>query len=238
MERVVLDEVDSTNAEAARRAETGWDGWILARRQTRGRGRAGKPWSDPKGNFAATRLSYPREAPEAVAQRSFVAALALAQALEEAGAEAGQIALKWPNDVLLGGGKVAGILLESAGQAGKVQWLAMGVGVNLVSAPRVDGAAFAPVSVREVTGREVAPEAFLDLLDPAFAQWLQRLREGGFAPIREAWLARAARLGERIVAVTPKESIEGCFETIDSHGNLVLSTETGDRTIPAADVFF
>lgn len=238
MQRVILDEVDSTNAEAARRAPSGWQGWILGLRQTRGRGRGGKPWQDPTGNFAGTHLSYPDAAPDMVALRSFAAALALADALEAAGAHPDQISLKWPNDVLLEGGKVAGILLESAGQGTRIDWLAVGIGVNLAYAPEVPGAAFAPVSLKTVTGRGIAPEAFLDHLAPAYDLWLDLLGARGFAPLRQAWLCRAARLGETIIARTPRETIQGRFDTVDETGNLRLSTTEGPRVITAADVFF
>ena len=237
-DRVVLAEVDSTNAEAARRAASGWQGWILGLRQTQGRGRRGRAWADPVGNFAATLLMRPEEGPEVAALRSFAAALALAEALEGAGVDPADIALKWPNDVLLQGGKVAGILLESAGRGRALDWLAIGIGVNLANAPESDGAAFAPVSLRQVTGREVTPEAFLDLLAPAFARWEARFRAEGFAPLRAAWLARAARLGERIVARTGREEIAGTFSDVDAAGNLVLLTPRGQRAIPAAEVFF
>lgn len=233
--RVVLAEADSTMAEAARRAPAG-PCWILALRQTAGRGRRGRVWVDPPGNFAAT-LSLPLRcpAPEA-ALRSFTAALALYEAL--AGLGAGPLSLKWPNDVLLGGGKLAGILLESHGVGPDVRRLAIGIGVNLAEAPPGEPGALPPVSLKGATGLEIGPEAFLDRLAPAFAGWEARLQAEGFAPIRAEWLARAARLGQRVTARTARESVEGCFETLDDSGALVLATAAGRRTIPAGEVFF
>lgn len=238
--RRVLDEVDSTMAEAAR-IGPGLAGpeWILARRQTAGRGRRGRAWRDPKGNFAATLVMRVSEPPEQVALRSFVAALALFDACVAATGRPEGFALKWPNDVLLNGGKLAGILLESAGQGGQIGHFAIGIGVNLANVPEaIEQGAVAPVSLAGELGMQVGPEEFLDLLAPAYAAREQAFRDFGFAPIREAWLARAARLGQEIVARTSREQWQGRFETVDEQGNLVLSTPNGRRAIAAAEVFF
>jgi len=240
--RHVLAEVDSTNSEAARLApRLTQPTWILARRQTAARGRRGRAWAAPEGNFFATLVMRPSGDPVAAAQRSFVAALALADALGAAVGPAARLSLKWPNDVLLNGGKVAGILLESAGRGAGVSHLAVGIGVNLIAAPpaaAVEPGAARPVSVMGETGVRLAPEALLDLLAPAFARWDAQLSTWGFAPLRTAWLARAARLGEPIAARTMTETIEGRFETIDEAGALVLRTAAGPRAIPAADIYF
>lgn len=240
--RHVLAEVDSTNSEAARLApQLTRPAWILARRQTAARGRRGRAWVAPEGNFFATLVMRPAGDPAAAAQRSFVAALALADALAAATGPGPVLTLKWPNDVLMNGGKVAGILLESAGQGGRVGHLAIGIGVNLVAAPPIEAVepgAARPVSVLGETGLRLAPEALLDLLAPAFARWEAQLVTWGFAPVRTAWLARAARLGQRITARTMTETVEGTFETIDEAGALVLRTASGPRAIPAADVYF
>ncbi|WP_413873803.1 biotin--[acetyl-CoA-carboxylase] ligase [Albidovulum sp.] len=240
--RHVLAEVDSTNSEAARLApRLTQPTWILARRQTAARGRRGRAWVAPEGNFFATLVMRPSGDPVVAAQRSFVAALALADALGAAVGPAAALSLKWPNDVLLNGGKVAGILLESAGTGGGVSHLAIGIGVNLVAAPpaeAVEPGAARPVSVMGETGLRLAPETLLDLLAPAFARWEAQLSTWGFAPLRTAWLARAARLGQPITARTMTETIEGTFETIDEAGALVLRTPQGRRAIPAADVYF
>ncbi|MFT3972712.1 MAG: biotin--[acetyl-CoA-carboxylase] ligase [Amaricoccus sp.] len=232
----ILDVTDSTNAEALRRAAVGETGplWLLARRQTAGRGRRGRAWSMPAGNFAATLLFRPDRAP---AQRSFVAALALFDALGQATGRYALFGLKWPNDVLLSGGKVAGILLEGAPNGA----LAIGFGVNLAEAP--DPADLEPTAVRPTslaTGAEVCPtpEEFLSLLAPAYAAWEARFLAEGFAPIREAWLARASGVGEGIVARLPHRTLTGRFETVDPQGSLVIVTATGRETLPAADVHF
>ena len=240
--RRVLDEVDSTNAEAARIAATlAGPEWILALRQTAGRGRRGRAWVDPDGNFAATHVMRPTEAADQVVLRSFVAALALFDAFVAATGKPTGLSLKWPNDVLLNGGKVAGILLESIGSGKGVDHLAIGIGVNLVTAPDagiLEAQALRPVSLANETGINIAPPEFLSLLAPAFQKWEHQFTTYGFAPIREAWLARAARLGDVITARTGTDEFTGTFETIDQSGNLVLSTAKGLRAIPAADIFF
>ena len=242
MARHVLAEVDSTTSEALRLApHLTQPAWILARRQTAARGRRGRAWISPEGNFFATLMMRPPADPATAAQRSFVAALALAEALDRAVGPGATLSLKWPNDVLLNGGKVAGILLESAGQGGAVSHLAVGIGVNLIAAPPPDAlepGSTRPVSVMGETGVRLAPETLLDLIAPAFARWDAQLEAWGFAPIRTAWLARAARLGQRLTARTMAETIEGTFETVDESGALVLATPQGRRAIPAADVYF
>lgn len=234
--RQVLPEVDSTNAEAQRQAATlSSSTWILGLRQTAGRGRRGRAWTDPQGNFSATLALRTDDAPPQLALRSFVAALALHEALTGLTGLDGAFKLKWPNDVLLNGGKLSGILLESAGQG----VLAIGIGVNLRSAPPTDpDAAFQPVSLRAETGLDVAQEVFLNHLAPAFATWEHRLVTYGFEPIRNAFLARVARLGEPLIARTNAAELHGIFETIDSSGALVLSTAEGRIVVPAADIFF
>lgn len=241
-DRLVLPQTDSTMAEAARRAPTlAGPTWILALEQTEGRGRRGRAWVAPKGNFAATLVMHPTGAAPQAALRSFTAALALFDAFVAVTGRSEPFALKWPNDVLLNGGKVAGILLESSAQGAHVGFLSIGIGVNLAAAPdatQVEEGALRPVSLLEETGARVTPEEFLDILAPAFARHETQLATYGFAPIREAWLARAARLGETITARTATTSVNGTFDTIDATGNIVLSTPAGRRAIPAADIFF
>ena len=143
--------------------------------------------------------------------------------------------------VLLNGGKVAGILLESAGQGGAVSHLAIGMGVNLIGAPdpsQVEPGAVPPVSLLAETGMRVMPEAFLDALAPAYDHWETRFREQGFAPLRAEWLAHAARLGEVIRARTGQQDREGVFQNIDDNGALILKQPQGPVAIPAAEVFF
>lgn len=229
-------------AEAARRAPgLAAPTWICALEQTAARGRRGRAWAMPPGNFAASLVMRPEGTPAEAALRSFVAALALRDALAAVMGRPEALALKWPNDVLLNGGKVAGILLESAGAAGRIDALVIGIGVNLAAAPAaadLEPGAVPPVSVAGETGVSVTPEDFLTHLARAFAQWEARFTAHGFAPIRAEWLAHAARLGEAITARTPRESVTGTFADVDSDGQLVLETAQGPRRIAAADIFF
>jgi BirA family transcriptional regulator, biotin operon repressor / biotin---[acetyl-CoA-carboxylase] ligase len=238
--RILLDSVDSTNAHAARLAPQG-PTWIMAAEQTGGRGRRGRPWSSPRGNFYATLALQPSESADQVALRSFAAALALRDACSiVTGLNAG-LALKWPNDVLLNGGKLAGILLESSGAGQRIQHLAIGIGVNLIAAPtpdQVESGATPPVSLLAETGTRVTPETFLTQLAKAYAHWENLFVCKGFAPLRSEWLAHAARLGESITARTGTQTDTGIFETIDDTGALILKTSQGRRAIPAAEIFF
>jgi BirA family transcriptional regulator, biotin operon repressor / biotin---[acetyl-CoA-carboxylase] ligase len=234
--REIHEALDSTNAEALRRAAAGATGplWILARAQTAARGRRGRAWSAPPGNFGASMLLRP---PGALALRSFAAALGLFDAMVAVTGRPELFALKWPNDVLLAGGKLAGILLES-GPGGT---LVVGIGVNLAAAPEpeaLEPGAVRPVSLRGATGIAIAPEEFLDLLAPAFDVWERRLLAEGFPPLRAAWLARATRLGEEIVARLPGRAVTGRFETVDESGALVLATASGRVALPAAEIHF
>ncbi len=229
-----LAEVDSTLDEARRRLpQISGPTWIIAERQTKARGRRGRAWLQPKGNLAATLVLPAPGAPEQAALRSFVCALALSDALAGLGV---QSQLKWPNDVLLGGGKLAGILLE--GLPGGA--LSIGIGVNLAEAPgagAVEAGALAPVALAR-QGLLIAPEDFLILLAEAYAAREASFATYGFAPIRAAWLARAARLGEVIRVRLAQETFSGTFKDVDGRGHLVLSTPQGTRRVAAGEVFF
>lgn len=241
-DRRVFASLDSTNAEAARiGAELAGPTWLLALEQTAARGRRGRAWSNPVGNFAATLVLPGMIEPAHAAQRSFVAALALYDACVAVTGAPEAFALKWPNDVLLRGGKLAGILLETLPGRGGPLGLAVGIGVNLAHAPDpalLEARAVPPVALSSLTGAPIAPEAFLDHLAPAFARHMAQHDAQGFAPIRTAWLARAARLGEAITARLPNEVITGTFEGLEADGALRLRTPQGIRAIAAADITF
>ena len=236
--RFIFDEVGST-LDVARDMASAQAApfWVLAHRQTASRGRRGRAWAMPEGNFAATLVLRTTDGPAQIALRSFVMSLALLRAFVDATRRADAFALKWPNDVLLKGGKVAGILLESGG-AGSV---AIGVGINLVAAPsqdEVEAGAVRPVSVLGETMVHLTPEPFLDALAHHYATLEQQFTELGFAPIRNGWLAHAARLGEVITARTGSDTRTGTFEDVDPDGQLVLRGARGVERIAAADVYF
>ena len=232
-----FDAIDSTNEEARRMASRGETGpvWITARRQTAGRGRRGRQWVSPEGNLSATLLIAPSRPASECAQLSFVAALAASDAIFACGAEP---RVKWPNDVLIGGRKVAGILLESVSQgSADPPWLAIGIGINLKHFP--PDTEFPATSLTAGGISAPKPRQALDRLAGSFAKWYETWRTSGFVPVREAWLARAAGLGTRIRARLSNEETSGVFEGIDESGALLLR-EAQDRlrTIAAGEVFF
>ena len=236
---VVLDEIDSTNAEARRRAEAGEIGpvWLLGLRQTAGRGRRGRAWETGEGNLAATLLFSTDKPPAEAAQVSFVAALAVADLLA-AYAPASLISLKWPNDPLLGGLKVSGILVESGSRPTGGLWIAVGVGVNLARKP-IDAERPATALTTHRAAPPPSPVEAIDVLAEAFERWSRVWLTLGFPAIADAWTARAHGLGEPCVARLGTETVEGVAEGLDSDGALRLRLPDGRlRRITAGDVFF
>lgn len=233
---VAVDRVDSTNAEALRRAGAGERGplWITAREQSAGRGRRGRTWTSPPGNLHAT-LLLNDAAPAAVApQLGFVAGLAVHDAAVALVPRlAGRLALKWPNDLLCGGAKLAGILIEGEGSPLTV---AVGIGVNCRHHP--SGLPY-PTTDLAAEGADVDPAVLLSALTAAMAARLAQWRRGaGFAAIRAAWLERAQGVGGAIaVHRDGAAAATGRFETIDDGGRLVLRTADGVTTVAAGDVF-
>ncbi len=237
---VMLDAVDSTNDEVRRRVERGETGplWVAARQQTNGKGRHGRPWQTRVGNLAATGLFTFDGTPAGAAQLSFASALAVADLLD-ALAPDGAISLKWPNDVLLNGRKVAGILLENfgCGPHGRLI-VAIGIGVNLAHHPSGTEVRWPATSVLDETGSAPEFETALSILVTRVQHWMQRSREEGFAAVRGAWLQRAARLGEEIEVHLPKSTLTGRFADLDQDGALVLEGAEGQQRIAAGDVHF
>jgi BirA family biotin operon repressor/biotin-[acetyl-CoA-carboxylase] ligase len=233
------EELDSTNAEARRRAEAGAGGpvWITAAVQTAGRGRRGRAWSTTKGNLAATLLLTTDRAPAEAAQVSFVAALAAAD-LADACLGEGAARLKWPNDVLIHGKKAVGILVESGPRADSRLWLAVGIGVNLAHAPpNVERPATA--FAEHMAAPPPTPRAALDVLAERFEAWRTAWSSEGFAPIARAWTVRALGLGERCEARLPTRTVAGVAEGLDLDGALRLRLDDGGlERITAGDVFF
>jgi len=233
-----FDEIDSTNDEARRLAAGGERGpvWITAGRQTAGRGRRGRKWESPAGNLAATLLLAPARPAGECAQLSFVSALAASDMVASFTPDV-DIKVKWPNDVLANGRKISGILLESASQGADPVFLAIGIGMNLKTHP--SDTEFPATSLSALGVSPPLPRhALLELAGP-FAKWYDIWRADGFAPIRDAWLARAAGLGTRIRARLQNEETMGVFEGIDETGALLLrETQDRVRTIAAGEVFF
>lgn len=238
-DRIILDETDTTMSEARRRGPLlHRPTWILAHHQTAAKGRRGRKWVSPRGNFSATLFFRPGGSLADASLRSFTAACALHAALSETG---GKLTLKWPNDVLLDGGKVAGILLESSGSGTECDWLSIGIGVNLVSSPgpeAVEKDAVPPVSVQAGTGNLIQPEDLLMALASHFAAFEIQFQTFGFGPIRQFWLQHAANIGQEVRVRTGQQVLYGIFESLDEEGQLVLKTTDGVQRIAAGDVFF
>ncbi|WP_293677537.1 biotin--[acetyl-CoA-carboxylase] ligase [uncultured Phenylobacterium sp.] len=233
------DELDSTNAEARRRADAGEAGpvWITAGVQTAGRGRRGRAWSTERGNLAATLLTLTDRTPAEAAQLSFVAALAACD-LADTCLGAGAARLKWPNDVLVRGMKAVGILVESGARADGRLWLAVGIGVNLAHAPQ-DVERPATAFADHMAGPPPAPLAALEVLASAFERWRTAWATQGFAPISAGWSERATGLGQRCEARLPNRTLVGVAEGLDVDGALRLRLDDGGlERITAGDVFF
>ncbi|MBW3560549.1 MAG: biotin--[acetyl-CoA-carboxylase] ligase [Proteobacteria bacterium] len=240
MTPLVFDHLDSTNAEARRRAEAGETGplWIAARRQTAGRGRYGRTWEGANGNLAATLLSGTGKPAGEAAQISFVAALAVFD-LAEAYVPRALLSLKWPNDLLIAGGKASGVLIES-GPAAQGLWLAVGIGVNLVSHPEGTErpATHLAAHLRADVSGPPSFDAALNRLADAFGRWRAAWERDGFAPIQAAWTERAAGLGRPVVVRLGQETLHGVAEALELDGALRLRLPNGDvRRITAGDVF-
>ena len=236
---VALDEAGSTNDEAKQRAADGApDGTVMwARRQRAGRGRRGRSWVSPPGNLYLSVVLRPACEARHVAQLSFVAALAVVDLVD--GPLPGRARCKWPNDILVDGAKVAGVLLESAlGACGRVDWVVLGIGVNLASHPGIAG----PVpstSLVEAGAPAVAPADALRLLLAALARRRQDWQAQGFGAVRRAWLARAHGLGGPVTVANGDKRLAGVFAGLDADGALVLAQADGSRlSIAAGDVVF
>ena len=236
---LVLEEIDSTNAQARRMAEAGERGplWITARRQTAGRGRRGRTWETGEGNLAATWLGVTDRRPSEAAQVSFVAALAVIDLAREL-APAARASLKWPNDLLINGAKAAGILVESGSALAGGLWVAVGVGVNLIAAPEIPGRPTTTLAAH----RSAPPPRALDALDSLaghFDRWFEVWDRVGFEAIVNAWTERAEGIGRACVARLAEETVSGVAEGLDPDGALRLrTTDGGVRRVTAGDVFF
>jgi BirA family biotin operon repressor/biotin-[acetyl-CoA-carboxylase] ligase len=233
---VELDSVGSTNDEARRRVEEGSAADLLvvtARRQTQGRGRRGRVWESLEGNLHASFVVRIRRPLAQAAQIGFVAALALAEALDEV-LPGHDVRCKWPNDVLIDGRKVAGMLLEGAGDG----WLVLGIGVDVTDRPAPADTMYATIALAEL-GYSGDRYQVLCALCRHFAPRLEHWRAEGFAPIRGAWLRWARGLGEAALVRLEAETLSGVFAGLDEEGGLLLDQgEAGIRRVLAGDVFF
>jgi BirA family biotin operon repressor/biotin-[acetyl-CoA-carboxylase] ligase len=236
------DVVDSTSDEMRRLIQKGKgeEGTVVfASTQTQGHGRMGREWHSPKGNLYLSLLLKPKENVRILPQLSFVAAVAIADAVSPLLSEHHKLACKWPNDLLLNGKKFAGILLESSLAAGgaSVDWLIIGVGLNITRPP--ENTDFISTSLGTENAEVLTDERMRDAVLKSFARYYALWQEEGFAPIRETWLSRAAFLNKEINVTTAGGEYKGVFEDINRQGELVLLLPDGRRRlVSAGEVFF
>lgn len=239
---LVLDEVESTLDEARRRAAASDEPcWIVALKQTQGRGRRGREWQAPAGNLSLTGYAFHQGPISALPQLSFVAALAAhasAAKLCATPADAAKLSLKWPNDLLFDGRKLAGLLLESGKGFGGRDWVSISIGMNLAAAPEQGAIGQAAASLAE-TGADPSPKEAAQIFAACFVSRVNMLAEEGFGAIRAQWLERARGLGQSIIVRLPDENLQGVFKGLNEDGGLLLGLADGsERVITAGDVFF
>jgi BirA family biotin operon repressor/biotin-[acetyl-CoA-carboxylase] ligase len=232
-----LTSVGSTNDEARRRALDGDPGrlWIVAREQTQGRGRRGRGWASPPGNLYASALLIDPSPVAIASQIGFVAGIALRSALDDLGASP-DIRLKWPNDLVWRGAKLAGLLVEGVAVGHGRLACIVGIGVNCASAPA--GLAYPTDHLSNIVGCAITADNLFARLAPRFEEALALWRRGaGFPAIRARWLGHAAGLGGPIRVAVAQGHREGIFSDLDAQGRLVLNGANGAETIEAGDLF-
>lgn len=237
-----FDQLDSTMNEAARRAQAAEAGnlWVWAQTQEQGRGRSGRVWTSEPGNLFASLFLRPDCPIGTALQLSLLAGIATHDAVIELAGDtklAGELALKWPNDLLCGGKKIAGILLESfelTASGGLA--VIIGIGLNLKSNP---SETLHPAGNLAALGLEVETDRTLEVLASSCARWIGRWEEGvGFAEIREAWSERSIALDAPLRLRLDGEELNGVYAGIDKDGALLLRDNSGqERRISAGDVF-
>jgi len=234
---IAYETIGSTNDELKRLAHEGApEGLVVsAERQTAGRGRRGRNWVSPPGNLYASLLLRPACRPAIAAQLGFVAALGAVAAIGEF-APGLDLRCKWPNDLLANGKKISGILLETEMTTGdRPDFVVLGIGVNLAAAP--SDTPYPATSLTAEGAPGILPQAMLARFVRHFGERLEAWRNEGFAPIREAWLAKAMGLGEPIQVRLERDTLDGRFLDLDGDGALMLGTPGGNRRIAAGEIF-
>jgi BirA family biotin operon repressor/biotin-[acetyl-CoA-carboxylase] ligase len=235
---ISFDSIGSTNEEAMRLARNGAAAGTLlwALEQTAGRGRRGRTWVSPRGNLYASLILRPDCSASRASQLGFVVALAIGGAIETV-CPGLDVSYKWPNDVLINGRKIAGILAESEMNLhGKLSFVVIGVGVNLTVAPQ--DTEFLATSIKDEGWGEVEPGAMLAEFARHFNRWENSWQTEGFAPVRAAWLAQAAISSGRPIRVRLGTSwLDGRFIDLNEEGALLLDTPGERRQISAGEVF-
>jgi BirA family biotin operon repressor/biotin-[acetyl-CoA-carboxylase] ligase len=236
---IALGTTDSTNEEARRRIQAGAlsGTWILSAAQTRGRGRRGRTWVSEPGNLYASLILRPHVALAEAAQLSFISALAVHDAIAGLLPKSVLVQCKWPNDILLSGRKVAGILLESIAMQNQVDWVIIGIGVNLAHFPENTEFPATSLAANGLATGDIGP--LFEAIASQMAVWIAVWRDQGFVAIRDAWKARAAGLGHSILVRLEDQTLSGVFQDLSTRGELMLALERGEvKAIAAGDVFF
>jgi BirA family biotin operon repressor/biotin-[acetyl-CoA-carboxylase] ligase len=239
---LTYDALDSTNSEARRLAGGGAShgAVIWARKQTAGRGRMGREWVSADGNLFVTVLLSPPAELRLCSQLSFVAALAVADTLEGILPAPADIACKWPNDVLVAGKKIAGILLESFTTKELVserQWIAVGVGINVDSAP--EHVLFPATCLRESGVELISAKIVLSRFVHHFISRYDQWESAGFPPLRKAWQGKAYQINRPVEVIVGEDRLQGVFAGIDEEGRLLLRNQQKQtQAIVAGDVFY
>ena len=241
-----LEATGSTNDDALQAARSGDPGqlWITAAEQLAGRGRHGRQWTSPQGNLYASLLLIDPCDLASAPQLGFVAGLALHEAVEAVtGLGAPRLALKWPNDLLLDGAKLSGLLLEGHRlQTEGPLAIVIGFGVNVSFAP--SGTPYPAANLQQVKENLTREQVFLALSSAfakTFAAWLASSRmntSDPFGAIRRLWLERAAGVGQEVTLRLPSGEKRGVFEGLDRFGRLQLKSAAGVELIDAGDLYF
>ncbi len=235
------DEVDSTNSEAKRLAEGGaaHGAFIWAKRQTKGRGRYAREWVSQEGNLFVSILLSPDKPMEEIPQISFLTCLAALESVAPLLPEPELLTCKWPNDLLLNGRKLGGILLESfetIEASGPRRWVVIGLGMNITGCP--GNLEFPAASLKdagvEIISAKIVLSRFIHHFIDGYGIW----QEKGFAPIRRSWLGHCEGIGKEVKVSLPQENIYGIFDSLDSKGHLKLKLPDGKtRKIAAGDLY-
>ena len=232
--------LDSTNSEAKRLSAAGQSEiWLLALKQTDGRGRRGKKWLSGDNDFTASLLTYPTISEEHFSLISYVAGIALYESVVQIGVSKNDLTLKWPNDLLLNRKKIGGILLERAYTTLNKKPLVVGFGLNLVFFPtpnNLENDALPAESLKNCGFNILEPLDFLRILMRSYSKWNNVFNVVGFSGLRQAFLERTFSVGQKIKVKTINNASYGSFSGITNNGSLMLQTSNGMEFITAGDV--
>ena len=238
--KLEVDTVDSTNSYSAQLID-GYSRpiWVVANHQTNGRGRLGRKWVSDEGNLFTTYLRCIDEHPSVAALRSFVAALAVRDCLVTIVQDRCRISLKWPNDVLANGRKIAGILLESLSMNNSA-YILYGIGINLVSSPKIQvlPELHSPANIQEVSGVNVQRDQVLEELALAMQKRERQFEKDGFVPIRYDWLAKADGIGKPVKVRLGDRTIKGILQSVNNSGHAIIDDGSSLHEIVTADLYF